>query len=241
MKVSSERRQFLKFASLLGGGLVSLADSKAGAREAGSIIYRDDFLRFDRKAWAVEAEAGDPGAAAMAQDGALLMDAQRGLTVWLRTQLIGHYEISYTRSVLMQNRPQDWPHERLSDMNCFWEAQLADGGPLFARSGKLEDYDKLRLFYAGIGGNTNTTTRFRYYDGSGARKLLQEYTAPAYLLQANRPYRVRIVVDGGGTRLYLDEMLLFSAQGPMLGGGYFGFRSTQSRHKIEGFAVRRIA
>jgi hypothetical protein len=112
---------------------------------------------------------------------------------------------------------------------------------LFARSGKLEDYDKLRLFYAGIGGNSNTTTRFRYYDGSGERKLLQEYTAPAYLLQANRAYRVRIVVDAQGTRLYLDEQLLFSQQGLTLGGGCFGFRSTQSRQKIEGFAVRRIA
>ena len=204
-------------------------------------FFEDNFARFDPRAWAVEAEAGDPSASATVQDGALLLNAQRGLTLWLRTQLIGHYDISYTCTIPMPDRPQDWPHARLSDMNCFWEAQLADGNAPFARSGKFEDYDKLQLFYAGIGGNTNTTTRFRYYDGSGERRLLQEYTEPAYLLQANRPYRMRIVVDAQGTRLYRDEQLLFSKPGPMAGGGYFGFRSTASRQKIEGFTVRRIA
>jgi hypothetical protein len=192
-------------------------------------VYSDDFQRFDPQAWAVESEAGDAARAVRASSRALVLDASRGLTVWLRRQLIGHYEISFTRTILADGR--------LSDMNFFWEAQLPAG---FAQSGKLEEYDKLRLFYAGVGGNTNSNSRFRYYDGSGERKLLQEYTAPEYLLKANHPYRIRIVVDAQGTRLFVDDKQYFSAPGPQAGGGYFGLRTTQSRQKIENFSVRRI-
>lgn len=205
---------------------------------ASATVYKDDFQRFDPQAWAVEAEAGDAGKAAQAVSRALVLDASRGLTVWLRRQLIGHYEISFTRTVLAEGKP----HERLSDLNFFWEAQLAGGAAPepFRRSGKLEDYDKVPMFYAGIGGNTNTTSRFRYYDGSGERKLLQEYLTPEYLLKSNHPYRIRIVVDAKGTRLYVDDREFFSAAGPLAGGGYFGFRTTQSRQKIENFQVRRV-
>jgi hypothetical protein len=192
-------------------------------------VFSDDFQRFDPQSWAVESEAGDASRTVRTASRALVLDASRGLTVWLRKQLIGHYEISFTRTILGDGR--------LSDMNFFWEAQLPAG---FTQSGKLEDYDKLRLFYAGVGGNTNSTTRFRYYDGSGERKLLQEYTAPEYLLKANHPYRIRIVVDAQGTRLFVDDRQYFSAPGPQAGGGYFGLRTTQSRQKIENFSVRRI-
>jgi len=201
----------------------------------GQTVVADDFQRFDPGAWAVEAEAGKPEQAAFASSGALILDAERGLTVWLRKQLIGHYEISFTRTVLAEGKP----HERLSDLNFFWEAQL--GSDPFSRSGKLEDYDKVPMFYAGIGGNTNSTSRFRTYDGTGERKLLQEYLAPEYLLKANQPYRIRIVVDAKGTRLYVDDREWFSAPGPQAGGGYFGLRTTQSRQKVENFQVRRIA
>jgi hypothetical protein len=198
-------------------------------------VVSDDFQRFDPRVWAVEAEAGNGEQAAQAAQRALVLDAERGLTVWLRQQLLGHYEISFTRTVLAEGKP----HERLSDLNFFWEAQL--GAQPFTRSGKLEEYDKVPMFYAGIGGNTNTTTRFRTYDGSGERKLLQEYLGQDYLLEANHPYRIRIVVDGKGTRLYVDDREYFSAPGPQLGGGYFGLRTTQSRQKVENFVVRRIA
>jgi hypothetical protein len=199
------------------------------AQAADRTLVQDDFQRFDPQSWAVEAEADNATAAAYVERGALVLRADRGLTVWLRRQLLGHYEISFTRTVLADGR--------LSDLNFFWEAQLPQG---FTQSGKLEEYDKLKLFYAGIGGNTNSTTRFRYYDGSGARNLLQEYTAPEYLLKAGHPYRIRIVVDARGTRLYVDDKEYFNAPGPLAGGGYFGFRTTQSRQKVEHFVVRRI-
>ncbi|MET0266148.1 MAG: DUF6250 domain-containing protein [Duganella sp.] len=201
-------------------------------------VFRDDFERFDPRWWAVEAEAGNTAQAAQVAAGALVLDAERGLTVWLRKQLVGHYEISFTRTVLAEGKA----HERLSDLNFFWEAQLnaAPGASPSSRSGKLEEYDRVPMFYAGVGGNTNTTTRFRYYDGSGERKLLQEYLAKDYLLKANHPYRIRIVVDAKGTRLYVDDREYFSAPGPQAGGGYFGLRTTQSRQKVENFVVRRL-
>ena len=211
-------------------GLGAMGMLALDAQAAEATLAQDDFKRFDAQAWAVEAEAGSPTTAVRAERGALLLQADRGLTVWLRRQLIGHYEISFTRTVLTDGR--------LSDLNFFWEAQLPQG---FTQSGKLEEYDRLKLFYAGIGGNSNSTSRFRYYDGSGARNLLREYTAPEYLLKAGHPYRVRIVVDARGTRLYVDDKEYFNAPGPLLGGGYFGFRTTQSRQKVEQFSVRRIA
>jgi hypothetical protein len=211
-------------------GLGAIGMLALEAQAAEPTLARDEFKRFDAQAWAVEAESGNARAAAYVEQGALILRADRGLTVWLRQQLLGHYEISFTRTVLADGR--------LSDLNFFWEAQLPRG---FTQSGKLEEYDKLKLFYAGIGGNTNSTTRFRYYDGSGARKLLQEYTAADYLLKAGHPYRIRIVVDARGTRLYVDDREYFNAPGPLLGGGYFGFRSTQSRQKVEHFTVRRVA
>ncbi|WP_205746749.1 exo-rhamnogalacturonan lyase family protein [Duganella callida] len=210
------------------GALGMLALDAAGAD--GAELVRDDFRRFDARSWAVEAEAGDAPSAARAEAGALLLDARRGLTVWLRRQLLGHYEISFTRTVLADGR--------LSDLNFFWEAQLPQG---FTRSGKLEEYDRLKLFYAGIGGNSNSTTRFRYYDGSGERKLLREYTSSEYMLRAGQAYRIRIAVDARGTRLYVDDKEYFNAPGPLAGGGYFGLRTTQSRQKVENFVVRRIA
>ncbi|MET0322979.1 MAG: DUF6250 domain-containing protein, partial [Duganella sp.] len=198
-------------------------------------VFADDFQRFDPQSWAVEAEAGNASSAVVAASRALVLDAQRGLTVWLRQPLIGHYEISFTRTVLADGQA----HARLSDLNFFWEAQL--GLDPFSRSGKLEDYDRVPMFYAGVGGNGNTTTRFRYYDGTGERKLLQEFLGQEHLLRANHPYRIRIAVDARGTRLYVDDRELFAAPGPQAGGGYFGLRTTQSRQKVEDFAVRRIA
>ncbi|WP_373987114.1 DUF6250 domain-containing protein [Duganella sp. BuS-21] len=96
---------------------------------------------------------------------------------------------------------------------------------------------------ASLTSSARAVPRCRYYDGSGQRRLLQEYTAPAYLLQVNRPYRIRIriVVDARGTRLYVDENEYFSAPGPLAGGGYFCSRTTQSRHKVEHLSVRQVA
>ncbi len=214
-----------------GLGALGLLALDARATPPGKVLVRDDFRGFDGRRWRVEAEKGDPREAATVKDGALLLDARGGLTVWLAQPLDGHYEIAYTCTVLDEGNPGD----RVSDMNVFWQARMDR-----PRSGKLDDYDRVPMFYAGIGGNHNTTTRFRRYDGSGERILLQEYTEGPWLLRANHPYRVRIVVDGAGTRLYVDNVQYFASR-ERVGAGLFGLRTTLSRQRIADFAVYSLA
>ncbi|WP_259772518.1 exo-rhamnogalacturonan lyase family protein [Pseudoduganella lutea] len=214
-----------------GLGALGLLALDARAAPPGRVLVRDGFKAFDPRRWRVEAEQGDPREVVTVKDGALLLDTRAGLTVWLTQPLDGHYEIAYTCTVLDEGKPGD----RVSDMNMFWQARMTR--PL---SGKLADYDRVPMFYAGIGGNHNTTTRFRCYDGSGERILLQEYIDSPYLLRANHPYRVRIVVDGDGTRLYVDNVQYFASR-QRVGAGLFGLRTTLSRQRINDFTVFRLA
>ncbi|WP_338762502.1 DUF6250 domain-containing protein [Massilia sp. METH4] len=213
-----------------GLGALGLLALDAHAAPPGRLLVRDTFESFDTRRWRVEAEQGDPRQVVTAKDGALLLDTRGGLTVWLTQPLDGHYEIAYTCTVLDEGHPGD----RVSDMNMFWQAKMDK--PL---SGKLADYDRVPMFYAGIGGNHNATTRFRRYDGTGERILLQEYTDKAYMLRPNHPYRVRIVVDAAGTRLYVDNVQYFASR-ERVGGGFFGIRTTLSRQRVSDFAVYRL-
>ncbi|MEK6424281.1 MAG: DUF6250 domain-containing protein [Burkholderia gladioli] len=205
-------------------------------------VFHDDFSRLDPRRWVVEAEpvpaqAGVPAARVHAH--ALVLDGRGGLTVWLNRRLSGHYEIRYTRTVLARGGPND----RVSDLNQFWLANPPAGAPArtpFGRSGAFSDYDSLDLLYAGIGGNDNTTTRVRWYDGSPARPMLVDYRSRDWLLRGNHPYRVRIVVDGAGSRLYLDGRPLVAVSGPLPRSGYFAFRSTASRQTITDFSIRPL-
>lgn len=204
-------------------------------------IFHDDFASFDAQRWIVEAEpSGGRGARPVyVHAHTLVLDSARGLTVWLDRRLAGHYEITYTRTVLEAGGRND----RLSDMNQFWLAsarRAVEPAAPFGGSGRFADYDALDLYYAGVGGNGNTTTRFRHYDGTPTRPLLAEYTTAPWLLRANHPYRVRIVVDARGTRFYLDGKPCFSTSGPLPAAGWFGFRSTASRQTIRDFSIRAL-
>jgi rhamnogalacturonan endolyase len=91
-----------------------------------------------------------------------------------------------------------------------------------------------------MGGNSNRTTRFRKYE-SGERKLLQEYTDAAHLLQANKVYHVAIVVKNGVTSYWVDGQCYFSYKDPApLQQGYFGLRSTKSHQEITRFRVYQL-
>ena len=106
------------------------------------------------------------------------------------------------------------------------------------RSGNFIEYDSLSLYYAGIGGNRNTTTRFRKYSGGGERNLFRDLTNKAHLLEANKWYHIKIIVFQGHTRLLVNDELFFSFEDPKpLIEGYFGFRTTESRQVIDDFRV----
>jgi hypothetical protein len=135
----------------------------------------------------------------------------------------------------------------VSDVNCFFMAtdpKAPEGRPFapgFGRTGKFGDYDSLRTYYVGMGGNTNTTTRFRRYAGDGARPLLPEHdlTEKKFLLEPNRTYRIEIRVGRDGAIEYRrDGEVFFSWRDPApLTEGWFGLRTVKSRQIVRNFQL----
>ena len=205
--------------------------------EPGDLLYQDEFA--DTSHWLVEQQ---PGGMVTVREGALVIDDAGGCTVWLRKEIAAPVIITYEATV----RAAGGPHDRVSDLNCFWMATdpAAPAGSVPAnvtrRRGAFADYDSLRLYYVGCGGNTNTTTRFRRYTGTGARPLLPEHdrTAPEFLLRGNTAYRITLVAAGGRAEFFRDGRAIFEYADPdPLTRGWFGFRTVHSRIEIRHFRV----
>ncbi len=186
--------------------------------------------------WVVEQLPG--GTTRFTGDAIEIEDAE-GCTLWLRDKLTAPLEISYEVTVVARGGP----HDRVSDVNCFWLAsdpkapeQIPAG-----RTGRFADYDSLRLYYVGMGGNNNTTTRFRRYLGDGTKPLLPNHdrTDPASLLTPNRTYRIRITAADGVTEYWRDGERLFSFQDPSpLRAGWFAIRTVSSHLVIRNLTLR---
>src|SRR5581483_7403466 len=107
------------------------------------------------------------------------------------------------------------PNDRVSDLNAFWMAtDSRSPKDLFAtkRSGKFADYNQLRTYYVGQGGNSNTTTRFRRYIGDAVeRPLLAEHDLRSrdVLLEPNVWQSIRLVAMGSRIQYYRDGRLIF--------------------------------
>ncbi|HWB93214.1 MAG TPA: DUF6250 domain-containing protein [Puia sp.] len=209
---------------------------RPGAQDAGKaapqrLIFSDDFnAPLDPRVWVAEVEPKQGSVSSVyTQDGALVLNTRGGVTVWLNKRLHGDLRIEYDREVLVDTGKND----RLSDMNVFWMASDPNNANLFTRSGRFKSYDDLQLYYVGMGGNTNKTTRFRKYYSGGRKPVIKEYLDAAHLLQPNRPYHIEILVNSGTTSYWVDGERYFSYTDPMpLKDGYFGFRSTWSRQRI---------
>lgn len=217
----------------LANSLDNAGDNNDPRRQRQYAIDFPDSMGGQPLRWRVEQE--DPANTRVsAQGDRLILDSRAGLTVWLDQRLTGAYRIRFQRQVLVAGQEND----RLSDLNMFWAASDPDNPDLFTRRGALAEYDNLALYYVGVGGNWNTTTRFRRYDGRGERTLLGEYLEQPYLLLPNRVYRCCIEVDSNETRFLLDDELYFRASYPAPPpGGYFGFRTVYSRQEISDFSV----
>ena len=127
---------------------------------------------------------------------------------------------------------------------CDWMARdpKSDAMPT-GRSGKFSDYDSLFTYYVGLGGNTNSTTRFRRYDGTPARPLFPEHdlAGKKFLLEPNRTYRIRLVAHDGVAEYWRDGEKIFSFRDPApLTSGWFAFRTTASHLQIRNFTVSRL-
>jgi len=197
----------------------------------GKLLWSDDFTR-GLAHWRAELEK--PGVVE-AKEGILRLDVPAGCTVWFDRDLAGPIVIEYQATMIRRGGPND----RVSDLNCFWMATDARKH----RSGKFADYNDLRAYYVGQGGNTNTTTRFRRYIGDPVlRPLLPEHDLQTPLLQSNVPVRIRLVADGGRIQYFCDDRLIFDFRDPApYTRGRFGFRTTFSHVEIKDFRIYRPA
>lgn len=205
--------------------------------ERAAILFADDFSApLNSDLWHIEMEER-PNSSVFTQNKHLVLDTRGGVTVWLKKLLEGDFLIEYNRKVLVG----DGPNDRLSDLNQFWMATDPRNPDLFTRKGKFVEYDSISMYYVGFGGNTNTTNRFRKYMGNGEKVILDEKNHPTYLLEANKEYKIQILVRRGIVAFWVDDTFFFEYNDPEpLSRGYFGFRSTWSRQEISNLKIYQI-
>ena len=193
--------------------------------------------------WRIESES--PQVRVLQRNDTLDITSPKGLSLWWDEPLKAPCAISYSACIVME----EGPYDRLSDLNCFWMATNPDGSSpiktIPSRKGRFVDSYMLQCYYLGYGGNYNTTTRFRRYDGdslavndpSRRPQILKEYTDSAHLLQPNHWYVIRIEVTAEGRTLYfIDDKLLVDYQDPTpLLYGWFAFRTTWSHIRLTAF------
>jgi hypothetical protein len=209
---------------------------------ADKLLYADDF-QHGLGAWRVETEK--PGTVT-AKDGVLDINVPAGVTVWFRHELAGPLMISYDATVISAGGPND----RVSDLNSFWMAtDPVSPADLFARprSGAFADYNSLHLYYVGLGGNSNTTTRFRRYIGDAIdRPLLPENDLsvaqhPDKGIVANKRQTVTLIADGALIQYWRDGVKIFEMVDPApYTEGWFGIRTTMNHMQIRNLRITRL-
>jgi hypothetical protein len=235
----------LVLAALAPAGWSQVSDARY---RAGKLLFADDFSH-GLDAWQVEMEkpAAGSGGTVTAKDGVLDIDVPAGVTVWLRQELDGPVMIQYQATVISAGGPND----RVSDLNSFWMAtDPAAPDNIFAhpRSGKFAEYNRLRMYYVGLGGNGNTTTRFRRYIGDEAeRPLLPENDLsvaehPDWGIVANKTQSVTLIADGSLIQYWRDGRKLFEVvDAEPYTRGWFGIRTTKNHMQVRNLRIVRLA
>ncbi len=207
----------------------------AGSR-SDELFFADDFEKQDSN-WVAECEQPATSSVSV-KNGRLDINTSAGATVWCTQKLSGSIKITYDAIVTDDGGAND----RVSDLNMFWMAADPKNDNLFTRSGKFTAYDDLNLYYAGIGGHDNTTTRFRKYQSTGEKPVLKEYIDKEHLLKGNTLYKAAIIVQDGRTRCYLNDVLYFDyTDAQPYTEGYFGFRTTTSHQLMDNFKIYRLS
>jgi len=192
--------------------------------------------------WRIEAES--PSAKVRFLSGGVIdIDTPQGLSLWYPRRLAGPVRIAFDAMAIAAGGPND----QVSDLNAFWMATdpAVPDGSVFARprTGRFADYDTLKTYYVGIGGNRNSTTRLRRYTGRpGDRPLLPHHDRgdPSALLQPNRWTRIVLIADGNRIAVERDGRPLFALSDPEpYRGGWFAIRTTQSHLRIRRLALSR--
>ena len=194
------------------------------------------------KYWKVESESPDYKVTFQGDTAEIL--SPKGLTLWRKEKMSGRVTIEYDACVVVEKEG-----DRLSDLNCFWMASDPKHPDNIWkrekwRSGIFLNCYSLQLYYMGYGGNYNSTTRFRRYDGNEAGitdpkvrpAILKEYTDTEHLLKANHWYHIKITNENNRVSYYIDgKRLVDFRDAEPLTEGWFGFRTTLSRIRITNF------
>lgn len=194
------------------------------------------------KYWKVESESPDYKVTFVGDTAEIL--SPKGLTLWRKEKMSGRVTIEYDACVVVEREG-----DRLSDLNCFWMASDPEYPDNIWkrekwRNGIFLNCYSLQLYYMGYGGNYNSTTRFRRYDGNEAGitdsqvrpTVLKEYTDAGHLLKANHWYHIKITNENNRVSYYIDgERLVDFCDAEPLTEGWFGFRTTLSRTRITNF------
>lgn len=194
------------------------------------------------KYWKVESESPDYKVTFIGDTAEIV--SPKGLTLWRKEKMNGRVTIEYDACVVVEKEG-----DRLSDLNCFWMAS----DPTYPdniwkrekwRNGIFLNCYSLQLYYMGYGGNYNSTTRFRRYDGNEAGitdpkvrpAIWKEYTDADHLLKANHWYHIKITNEDNRISYYIDgKQLVDFRDAEPLTEGWFGFRTTLSRTRITNF------
>jgi hypothetical protein len=202
------------------------------------LLYSDDFR--DASQWVLEAES--PEARVTARNGLLDIDTPAGLSLWFRHELAGPVEIEFDAIAVSEGGAND----HVSDLNVFWMATNADGSAPFPslRNGRFVAYNDLRTYYVGLGGNRNTTSRFRRYIGDAEqRPMLPEHDLQSAdaLLVPNKKQRITLTVDRNSIEYSRDGRTLFRLNDPEpYSRGWFAIRTTASHLRIERLRIRAL-
>lgn len=209
------------------------------------VIASDDFSNWQIN-WVVESENAY-SIDFIPEDTILDIVAEKGLTLWYKKPFKENVLIRYEACVVNKGDSLD----RVSDLNCFWMATDPEYPEnIFARSnfrkGIFGRYYSLKLYYMGFGGNSNSTSRFRRYNGdydsfiSGNKRpeVITEYTDKSHLIMPNHWYSIEIIVHEGRVQYILDgEKLVDYVDPEPLMFGWFGIRTTENHIHVRNFRV----
>lgn len=194
------------------------------------------------KYWKVESESPDYKVTFIGDTAEIV--SPKGLTLWRKEKMNGRVTIEYDACVVVEKEG-----DRLSDLNCFWMASDPTCPDNIWkrekwRNGIFLNCYSLQLYYMGYGGNYNSTTRFRRYDGNEVGitdpkvrpAIWKEYTDADHLLKANHWYHIKITNEDNRISYYIDgKQLVDFRDAEPLTEGWFGFRTTLSRTRITNF------
>ena len=220
--------------TFVSASLLTVAGCASGP-QARSLLHEDNFESAAN--WVVEAEQP---ARVVAGHGVLDIDAPAGITLWFKPRLTGPLRIEFVATAISAGGPND----QVSDLNVFWMASNRDGSAPFSlergpsqRSGKFAEYNDLVTYYVGLGGNRNTTTRFRRYIGDPQiRPLLPQHdlSAREALLTPNHRQTITLIAEGRRIEYRRDGRALFHFDDPSpYVQGWFALRTTFSHLRVE--------